>query len=114
MIVDQYYRGGIFGDRFAKYFAGMDERRVEQTSRYCNVTLETVLRIENRNVKLFDRKILKAGTENLVYIAGTANGDSVLAIFCRHATAKLERRVNRDRTRVADAGERCERGNRLR
>jgi hypothetical protein len=114
MIVNEDYCCCIFGDRFAKNFARMYERGVEKASRYGNVALEPVLRVENGDMKLFYGQILKPVTEDLVNVSRTANGHAILAVLGCHPAPELEGGMNCDGSRVANSGERGESGNRLR
>ena len=84
----------ILGDRFTKYFARVDERGVEKSARYSNVTLQPVLRVEHSHVELFDREILKLLSKDLVDVAGTSHRYALVAFFRGHSAAKLQRRVN--------------------
>ena len=59
MIVNENDRRRPLRDRFTKYFARMHERRIEQSARYRDVALQPVLRVEDRDVKLLDRKVLQ-------------------------------------------------------
>jgi hypothetical protein len=113
MVVNENDRRRILADRFAKNFAWMDKRGVQQSS--CNgyITLEAVLRIENRHVKFLDGQILQSLAEYLVNVARTANRNAVLAILGCHSSSQLESSVNRDGASVADSGKRCQSGYRL-
>ena len=72
-----------------------------------------MLGIQDRNVKLFDRKILQLVAEYLMHITRAANGDAVLAILNGHPATQLERRMNLNRSRIANPGQRRQRGDRL-
>ena len=104
MIVNEDDRGRVFGDCLAKNLAWMNERRVEQTACHRDVALESVLRIENRNVEFLDGKILKALAEYFVDIARTTHRHALIPFFSRHPPAELEGGVDRDRPCVADTG----------
>src|SRR5712671_5962167 len=73
MIVDQDDSRCPLGDRFPEDLTRMHERRIEQPAGYCDVALETVLGVEYRDVKLFDRKILQTLGENLEDVARPAH-----------------------------------------
>jgi len=85
-------------DRFPKNFSRMYERRVEKAARYCDVALKPMLRVEDRDVKLLDRKILEPLREDLVDVARPAHGCSFLPFLCRHAPSQLERGMDTNRT----------------
>jgi hypothetical protein len=72
-----------------------------------------MLRIQNGDVKLLDRKILQLVPEYLVHIARAADGNSILPIFSGHPAPELEGSVNLHCSGIADAGERGEGSNRL-
>jgi hypothetical protein len=114
VIVNENYRRGILCNCFAKHFAGMHERRVEQPARYCNVALETVLRVEHSDVKFFDRKILQSLSEYFVHIARAADGHALITLLGGHSPAELERGMHRDRACITDATETGEGRDRLR
>ena len=114
MIVHEDDCSRILCNRLPEDFARMNQRGVQQSSCHRHVALEPVLSVEDRDVKLFDRKIFQSRREDLVNVAWTAHGDAILPFFCRHATAKLECSVDRDGPRGSDPVERCERGHRLR
>jgi hypothetical protein len=114
VIVNENYRRSILSDCLTKYLPWMDERRVEQTAGYRDVALEPVLRVEHSNVKFFDWKILKPLTENLVYISRTTDGHTFIALLRRHPPAELERGMNGDGARSADASQTRQRSDGLR
>jgi hypothetical protein len=114
MIVNEDYRRRVLRDRFSKHFAWMHEGRVQQSAGDRDVTLETMLRIEDRDVKLLDGKILQPLAEDLVNVLRTADGDPVLTLLRSHSSAKLQRGVDRDCSGGPDATDRRERTNRLR
>jgi hypothetical protein len=114
MIVDENYRCGILRDCFAKNFAWMNQRRVEQAARYGDVAFESMLRIEYRDVKFFDRKILQSLSEDFMHVAWTTYWCSFVAILCRHSAAELERGVDCYCTCRSDTGETRQCCNRLR
>jgi hypothetical protein len=113
MIVNQNYRRCVFRDCFAKNFSRMNERRVEKATRYRYVALESVLRVEHRHMKFFDRKILQSLAEYFVDIARTAHRNSFVAILRRHAPTELECGVHCYRAGVADSIQCSESRNRL-
>jgi hypothetical protein len=113
VIVNENYRGCVLGDRLAKYFARMDERRIQQPSRYGDVPLEPVLRVEDGNVKFLDRQILEALPENLVHISRTSNRNAFIALLGRHAPAELECGMNGDSAGCTDARQTRQCGDRL-
>jgi hypothetical protein len=107
VIVDQNDRRGPLRDRFPKYFSRMHERGIEQPTSHSNVALESMLRVEDRDVKFLDRKILEPLGEDLVDIARPAHGRSFLPLFSGHAPSQLEGGVDTNRTsrsHAADAG----------
>jgi hypothetical protein len=88
----------------------MNERRVEQSTGYGDVALETVLGVEYRDVKLFDRKILQTLGENLEDVARPAHWRPFLPLLRRHAPSQLQGCMDTNRTsrsHTPDAGERC-------
>jgi len=102
MIVDENDRCRVLGDRFTKDLARVNERGIEKSASYSNVTFQPVLRVEHCDVKLFDGKILKLLSEDLVDVAWASHRDALVPLFSRHSAAKLECRVNRDCARVAN------------
>jgi hypothetical protein len=114
MIVNENYRRGVFRDGFAKHFSRMNERRIEQPARYGYVALQSMLRVEDCNMKFLDRQILEPLPENFVNVARTANRNSLIAFLRRHAASKLECGVDGDRARVANSAQTFQSCNRLR
>jgi hypothetical protein len=98
MIVDQDDSRCTLGDRFPEDLARMHERRIEQPARYGDVALETVLRIEYRDVKLFDGKILQTLGENLEDVARPPHWHPFLPLLRRHAASQLEGCMDTNRT----------------
>jgi hypothetical protein len=76
----------------------MHERRIEQAAGYRDVALETVLGVEYRDVKLFDRKILQTLGENLEDVARPAHWRPFLPLLRRHAPPQLQGRMDTNRT----------------
>jgi hypothetical protein len=108
VIVDENDRRRSLGDRFPENLTRMHERRIEQAARYRDVALEPVLRIEHRDMELLDRQIFQSLREDLIDIAGPANGRSLLPFLCRHSPSQFERGVDANRTSRSyppDAGE---------
>jgi len=108
MIVDEDDRRRTLGDRFPENLTRMHERRIEQAASYRDVALEPVLRVEHRDMELLDRQIFQSLREDLIHIAGPANGRSLLSFLCRHSPSQLERGVDANRTSRSyppDAGE---------
>jgi hypothetical protein len=73
-----------------------------------------MLRVENRNMKLFDRKILEPLPEDLMHIPRPPDRNSILTLFSRHSAAELKRRMNRDCSRVSYTFQCCKSRHRLR
>src|SRR3954465_2486888 len=89
MIVDENDCCRSLRDRFTKDFAGMNERRVQQAPRYSDVALQPVLRVQNRDVELLDRKILESLREDLVHVARPPHRSTLLPLLGRHSSAEL-------------------------
>jgi hypothetical protein len=98
MIVHEDDRRGSLSDRLAKYFSRVDERRIEESAGYGDVALQPVLRIEDRDVELLNRKIFEALSKDLVHISGPAHRRALLSFLGRHAPAELERCMDSNRT----------------
>jgi hypothetical protein len=98
VIVDQDDRRRPLGDRFPEDLTRMHERRIEQAAGYRDVALETVLGVEYRDVKLFDRKILQTLGENLEDVARPAHWRPFLPLLRRHAPSQLQGCMDTNRT----------------
>jgi hypothetical protein len=108
MIVDQNDCRCSLGDRFPEHFSRMHERRIEKPARYRDVPFQPVLRVENSDVKLFDRQIFQSLGEYLEHVARPSDGRSFLAFLRSHAPSQLESGVNTNstsRSHSANAGE---------
>jgi len=98
VIVDEDDRRRSLGDSFPENLTRMHERRIEQAAGYRDVALEPVLRVEHRDMELLDGQIFQSLREDLINIAGPANGRSLLSFLCRHSPSQLERGVDANRT----------------
>jgi len=114
MIVDQNDCRCSLGDRFPEHFSRMHERRIEKPARYRDVPFQPVLRVENGDVKLFDRQIFKSLGEYLEHVARPSDGRSFLAFLRSHAPSQLESGVDTNSTSRSYAAHAGERGNGLR
>ena len=63
MVVHEDDRRRPLGDRLPKHLARMHERRIENPARDRDVTLQPVLRVQHRDVKLLDRQVLQPRRE---------------------------------------------------
>jgi hypothetical protein len=109
MIVDENDCRRSFRDRFPEHFSRMHERRVEKSTRYGDVALQSMLGVEHCDVKLFNRQILQTLGEYLVDVARPSNRRALLAFFGGHPPSQLERRVYTNRTsrsHASNAGKR--------
>jgi hypothetical protein len=114
VIVNENYRGRILGDRLAKHFPRVYQRRIEEAACYGNVALEPMLRVEDGDVEFLDGEVLQALAENLMNVSRTPDGHAFVAFLRRHPSSELERGVHGDSARCANAGETRERRHRLR
>jgi hypothetical protein len=110
VIVNEDYRRRALRNRFTEHLAGMNERRIEQSSRDGDIALEAVLGIEDSNMKFLDRQILELLTENFVDIPRPAHRRAFLSLLGGHTPAQLERRMYADctsRSYSCNGGQRC-------
>jgi len=114
MIVYENDRRRILRDCFTKDFARVNERGVEKSAGYSNVTFQPVLRVEHCDVKFFDRKILQPLSEYFVDVARTPYRHSFVALLSRHSPAELEGRVNGNGAGIANTRQTRERCHGLR
>jgi hypothetical protein len=99
-----------FGDGLAKDFTWMYERRVQYATRYGHVAFQSVLRVEHRDVELFHRQILHPRRKHRKNVPRRPEWCAVFALLGGGSSTQLERRVNRDCARRAEASELGQRG----
>ena len=114
MVVDQDDRRRTLGDRLAKDHPRVHERRVENPTSNRDIPLETVLRIEHRDVELLDRQILESRRKRGPDITRRTERRPLVPRFRGETAAELERRVYDNRPNSPEPRHRRERGDRLR
>src|SRR5256885_2041462 len=86
-----------------EHLARMYERRIENAARDSHVALQTMLRVENGDMELLDRKILEARGEHGHNITRRANRRAFVPVFSCHPSSQLQCRMYHDRARSTDA-----------
>src|SRR5688500_14155308 len=102
MVVDQDDRGRPLRDCLPKDLAWVHERRIKDTTGDRDVAFQTMLRVQNGDVKLLDRQVLQTRCEDRHDVPGRPDGTRFVPAFRRHPSPELERRMDHDGPYAAD------------
>jgi hypothetical protein len=94
VIVDKDDRGCPLRDSLPEHFAGVYQGRIKDTTGDGHVAFQSVLRVENGDVKLFDRKVFEPRGKDRDHVPRRTNWSRLVAAFARQSPAELESRMN--------------------